>query len=275
MNYNQIYSQIRAKKSFLCVGLDSDLSKLPQSVLNSKEPIFEFNKEIIDATAPYTIAYKPNLAFYESAGVDGFSQLDKTASYIKSKYPEIFLIADAKRGDIGNTAKQYAKAFFELMPFDAVTINPYMGVDSIAPFLEYNDKWAIILALTSNKSASEFEMLSTTDSNNDKHYLFERVILNARRWGSHNNIMFVAGATQTSYLSNLRSLAPDHFFLVPGVGAQGGDVASVAQGAINESCGLIINSSREIIFASSEGDFAAKAAERACRLASEMSEFIK
>ncbi len=274
MNYTELYEQIKIKKSFLCVGLDSDIAKLPPHFSSFKEPIFEFNREIIDATAQYTIAYKPNLAFYESAGAEGFAQLKKSAEYIKEKYPNIFLIADAKRGDIGNTANQYAKAFFDIMPFDAVTLSPYMGGDSITPFLQYKDKWAIILALTSNKSAEDFETLRVSNEN-DKPYLFEKVINKTKELGDINNIMYVVGATRPEQLSEVRKIIPEHFLLVPGVGAQGGTVEQVAQMAYNTNCGLIVNSSRGIIFADSSKDFAKVANEKAFDLQQQMVKFIK
>ncbi len=273
MTYKEIYEQIKTKGSFLCVGLDSDEKKLPHSVASLENAQFEFNKRIIDATAPYAVAYKINTAFYEAAGASGFAQLQRSAEYIKENYPDIFLIADAKRGDIGNTAKLYARAFFETMPFDAVTLAPYMGSDSIRPFLEYEGKWAIILALTSNASATDFETLYTTDGD-ALTLMYERVIKKANSLGGKDNIMFVAGATRPEMLGRIRELAPDNFLLVPGVGAQGGTVADVAEYGRNKSCGLLVNSSRGVIFASSSDDYAEAAAASAKSLAESMKQFV-
>ncbi len=269
MNYNQLYDQIKKKGSFLCIGLDSDPTLLPDCVKGLEYPIFEFNRAIIDATAPYSVAYKPNTAFYEAEGVKGWAQFEMTVKYIKDKYPDILIIADAKRGDIGNTAQRYAKCFFESLPCDAVTLAPYMGSDSVKPFLSYPDKWSIVLALTSNPSADEFEQLSVSG-----RPLYEMVIKEAMKWGSIDNTMFVLGATRPDKLKEIREYCPDHFFLVPGVGAQGGTVADVAKFGLNSSCGVLVNSSRGIIFADKSENFANVAAEKAKELADEMAQYL-
>jgi len=290
MTYEEIYAQIRKKGSFLSVGLDTDIEKIPACVkqkvaeasLPEEEAVFVFNKEIIDATSSYAVAYKINTAFYEALGSEGIRQMEKTVSYIKSNYPDIFVIADAKRGDIGNTAKQYAKAFFETMDFDAVTISPYMGGDAIMPFLKYEGKWVIILALTSNVTAEDFETLETRphsmdiDDETQTHIpLYERVIKQAEKWGDKNNIMFVVGATRPGQLNRIRLLCPDNFFLVPGVGVQGGKVEEVAAAGKNASCGLLVNSSRGILYADSSEKFAEVAAAKALEMVSEMREYLK
>ncbi|MCQ2253778.1 MAG: orotidine-5'-phosphate decarboxylase [Bacteroidales bacterium] len=272
MNYRDIYNKIQKKNSFLCVGLDTDITKIPEFLLKEEDPIFAFNKAIIDATAQYTVAYKPNTAFYEAQGVKGWEALQKTAEYIKKTYPGIFLIADCKRGDIGNTCKMYAKTFFEQMPFDAVTLSPYMGRDSIAPFLEYTDKWAIILALTSNPSASDLQVIQERESN---EYLFEKTLKFGQLWGTPDNIMYVAGATQAYKFQQIRKIAPNNFLLVPGVGAQGGSLADVSSYGMNETCGLLVNSSRGIIYASNGTDFAEKAGESALALQTEMKDLLE
>lgn len=271
MNYQQLYEQIKAKKSFLCVGLDSDPMLLPECVKDKQYPVFEFNKAIIEHTAQYAVAYKPNLAFYEAEGADGWIQLEMTLKFIKENYPEIFVIADAKRGDIGNTASRYARAFFEKMQFDAVTLAPYMGSDSVKPFLEYEGKWSVILALTSNKSANDFEQLQLAEG----EPLYKRVICEAMTWGNKDNTMFVLGATRPEKLAEIREYCPDHFFLVPGVGAQGGTVAEVAKYGLNSHCGLLVNSSRGIIFADKSSDFAVVAGKKAKELADEMAIYVK
>ncbi len=271
MNYQELYEQIKAKKSFLCVGLDSDPKLLPACLKDAKYPIYEFNKAIIEQTAQYTVAYKPNLAFYEAEGVEGWIQLEMTLNFIKENYPEILVIADAKRGDIGNTASRYARAFFEKMNFDAVTLAPYMGSDSIKPFLEYEGKWSVVLALTSNKSANDFEQLQLESG----EPLYKKVICEAMTWGSKENTMFVLGATRPEKLAEIREYCPDHFFLVPGVGAQGGTVEEVAKYGLNSHCGLLVNSSRGIIFADSSENFAVVAGEKARELAEEMALYIK
>lgn len=265
MTLDQIISQIKKKKSFLCIGLDTDLTKIPKHLLNTADPIFEFNKQIVDATHDLCVAYKPNTAFYESNGVEGWKSLEKTAKYIKEKYPEIFLIADAKRGDIGNTSKMYAKAFFENMPFDAVTVAPYMGSDSVLPFLEYKNKWVILLALTSNKGAEDFQLISK---------LYQEVLEKSKNWGTPENMMYVVGATRPEMFAEIRKIVPDNFLLVPGVGAQGGDLKEVAKYGMNKNCGLLVNASRSIIYASSSNDFAEKARAEAKKMQAEMSELI-
>jgi orotidine-5'-phosphate decarboxylase len=239
MDQQQLFENIRQKRSFLCVGLDSEKEKIPSFLLKYKDPVFEFNKKIIEATHKYAVAYKPNVAFYESMGSVGWLSLEATVRYIKKNYPEIFVIADAKRGDIGNTSKMYAKAFFETMNFDAVTVAPYMGEDSVAPFYSYKDKWVILLALTSNKGADDFQY-----HDEDGIKLFERVLTISQKWGSVNSLMFVVGATRSDMIKKIRRIVPEHFLLVPGVGAQGGDLAEVAKYGLNSRCGLLVNSSR-------------------------------
>lgn len=263
MKYEELYEQIRAKGTCLCVGLDTDISKIPPHLKEMQCPIFEFNKAIIDSTAPYCVAYKPNIAFYEAEGVSGWMQLEMTVKYIRERHPEMFLIADAKRGDIGNTAAKYARTFFETMDFDAVTLSPYMGMDAIEPFLKYEGKWAIILALTSNPSAEDFE----TSTDNDGMPLYEKVIRHFTNTisESHSKIMFVVGATRAEKLAEIRKFCPDHFLLVPGVGAQGGSAEDVVKYGSNSHCGLLINSSRGILYASSEKNFASEAAKAASK----------
>ncbi len=271
MNKQQLFENIKSKKSFLCVGLDSDIKKIPQHLLdNSDDPIFEFNKEIIDATADLCVAYKPNLAFYESLGVEGWKILERTVEYIRSKYPDQFIIADAKRGDIGNTSAMYARTFFENMNFDAVTVAPYMGEDSVTPFLTYDNKWVILLALTSNKGAFDFQNM---EENGEK--LFEKVLKTSQNWANDDNMMYVVGATRAEMLSDIRKIAPKHFLLVPGVGAQGGSLQEVAKYGMNEECGLLVNSSRQIIYASSESDFAEAARTEAQKVQKEMEILLK
>jgi orotidine-5'-phosphate decarboxylase len=270
MNYQALFEQIKKKKSFLCVGLDSDIKKIPAHLLDSEDPVFEFNKAIVDATADYTVAYKPNIAFYECRGAQGWNSLEKTVNYIKEQYPEIFLIADAKRGDIGNTSKMYASAFLENMPFDSITVAPYMGEDSVTPFLEYNNKWVILLALTSNKGAFDLQFFQQGEQK-----LFEKVLEKSQDWGTKENMMYVVGATKAEMLSDIRKIAPDHFLLVPGVGAQGGSLQEVAKYGMNQSCGLLVNSSRGIIFADTSENFANVAAEKAKELQLEMEELLK
>ncbi len=263
MNRQQLIKQIREKKSFLCIGLDSDIKKIPKHLLEYDDPIYEFNKQIIDSTKQYCIAYKPNIAFYESMGSSGWDSLKKTVDYIPD---DIFVIADAKRGDIGNTSTMYASAFFENMNFDSVTINPYMGSDSVIPFLKFKEKWAIVLALTSNDGASDFQNITDFYSKS----VYQRVIETSSKWGDENNMMYVVGATKAEKLSDIRKLIPNHFLLVPGVGAQGGDLASVAKYGLNSDCGLIVNSSRGIIYAGNSRDFAAKSKEVAKNIQNEM-----
>ncbi len=269
MNYTQLFEQIRKKRSFLCVGLDSDIAKIPQHLLNTTDPVFEFNKAIIDATAEYAIAYKPNIAFYESRGVEGWQSLEKTVKYIRSSYPEIFTIADAKRGDIGNTSQMYAKAFLETLNFDSITVAPYMGEDSVTPFLQYDGKWVILLALTSNKGAYDFQFFTGEDEK-----LYERVLKKSQEWGNAQNMMYVVGATKAEMLGGIRRIVPDHFLLVPGVGAQGGSLEEVAEYGMNSHCGLIVNSSRGIIFADRTENFAVRAREEAHKLQQDMERLL-
>jgi len=269
MTKNELFGLIRKKKSFLCIGLDSDLDKIPNHLKKYDDPVFEFNKQIIDQTHNYTIAYKPNLAFYECRGVAGWQSLEKTIAYLK-KF-DAFTIADAKRGDIGNTSKMYAKAFFEKLDFDAVTVAPYMGIDSVSPFLEYKGQWVILLGLTSNKGASDFQFSINKESS---RRLFEDVINKSSKWGTPENMMYVVGATQVSMLADIRKIVPDHFLLVPGVGIQGGSLDDVAAYGINRQCGLIVNSSREIIYASEKEDFAQKSMEKARQLQIQMEQIL-
>jgi len=261
--------EIFAKKSFLCVGLDVDLSKIPPFLLKEEDPIFAFNKAIIDATYPYTIAYKPNIAFYEAYGEKGWQSLRKTINYLNEQHPHIFTIADAKRGDIGNTATMYAKAFFEDLQFDSVTVAPYMGQDSVEPFLAFENKVTILLALTSNKGAFDFQTLTT-----EKSPLYEQVLIRSQKWHNAQNLMYVVGATKAEYLADIRRIVPDAFLLVPGVGAQGGDLKEVCQYGLNDSVGLIINASRAVIYASQGEDFAEKAGEVAQNLQKEMATIL-
>jgi orotidine-5'-phosphate decarboxylase len=270
MDRQELTAIIRKKKSFLCVGLDSEINKLPPHLLREEDPVFEFNKQIIDATIDYAVAYKPNLAFYESSGLKGWISLEKTISYLHLKKDRAFLIADAKRGDIGNTSKQYAKAFFEILDVDAITVAPYMGSDSVKPFLTYPDKWVVLLALTSNQGASDFQYLKSGDS-----YLFEHVLQTSSKWGSPENMMYVVGATQARQLETIRKIIPDHFLLVPGVGAQGGSLEEVVKYGMNKDIGLLVNASRSIIFASNGEDFAEKAREEAGRMQAEMESLMK
>lgn len=267
MNQQQLFEQIQRKKSFLCVGLDTDIQKIPQHLLDTSDPMFSFNKEIIDATAEFTVAYKPNLAFYESQGSKGMISLEKTVSYVKSKYPKIFLIADAKRGDIGNTSNLYARAFFGKQNYDAVTVAPYMGEDSVKPFMTYPEKWVILLALTSNQGAADFQFIENKETG-DK--LFETVLKKSQEWGTEENLMYVVGATKAEKLKEIRAIVPNHFLLVPGVGAQGGSLQEVAHNGLNEKCGLLVNSSRGIIYASSDVDFADEARNAAKKVQQEM-----
>jgi orotidine-5'-phosphate decarboxylase len=270
MNADQLFKQIKEKQSFLCIGLDTDINKIPKILVEHEYPVFEFNKQIIDATADYTIAYKPNLAFYEVLGAAGWISLEMTVSYIRERYPDIFIIADAKRGDIGNTSNMYARAFFEKMDFDALTLSPYMGSDSIRPFLEYHNKWVILLALTSNAGADDFQQ--TIDQKGMK--LFEKVLQKSKGWGNDNNLMYVIGATRAEMLSRVREIVSDHFLLIPGVGAQGGSLSDVAQYGFNKKCGLIVNSSRAIIYADCTNEFAMVARQKALEVKDEMSALL-
>lgn len=269
MDHNRLFENIVKKRSFLCVGLDSEIEKIPSFLLKGKNPIFEFNKRIIDATQEYVVAYKPNVAFYECYGAKGWTSLELTVRYLKENYPDIFVIADAKRGDIGNTSKMYAKAFLENMPFDAITVAPYMGEDSVTPFLSYNEKWVVLLALTSNQGADNFQY-----HNEDGIKLFERVLSVSQKWGTINNLMYVVGATRAEMLKNIRKLVPDHFLLVPGVGAQGGSLAEVAKYGLNSKCGLLVNSSRGIIFADNSENFDKVAGEKAKEIQMEMEKYL-
>ncbi|MDE5905134.1 orotidine-5'-phosphate decarboxylase [Duncaniella sp.] len=266
MNRQQIIDQIRKKGTFLCVGLDTDIKKIPEHLLTEEDPMFAFNKAIIDATAPYCVAYKPNTAFYESRGTEGWQTLERTVSYLRTNYPDHFIIADAKRGDIGNTSSLYARAFFENMGVDAITVAPYMGFDSVKPFMDYEGKWVILLALTSNPGSRDFQFL--TDMTGTR--LFEHVLETAQKWGTTENLMFVVGATQGAMFAEVRRVAPRSFLLVPGVGAQGGSLEEVAKWGMTPECGLLVNSSRGIIYASSGTDFADAAAAEARKLRDHM-----
>ena len=270
MTKQELFAQIVAKKSFLCVGLDTDLTKIPKHLLELEDPQFEFNKAIIDATAEFAVAYKPNLAFYECYGAKGWESLEKTALYIQENYPDIFLIADAKRGDIGNTSTMYAKAFLQNLPFDAITVAPYMGEDSVAPFLQFPGKWAIILALTSNKGSENFQQKKNTAG----FPIYLDVLIESQEWGTTDNIMYVVGATKAEHLTVIREFVPNHFLLIPGVGAQGGSLQEVAKYGLNDHCGLLVNNSRAIIFASPNPDFAEVAGQKAAEMQTEMAEIL-
>lgn len=275
MTRQELISLINKKQSFLCVGLDSDIEKIPQHLLKEEDPVFEFNKKIIDSTLPYTVAYKPNLAFYESNGIKGLISLKKTMDYLKDKRNECLIIADAKRGDIGNTSKQYAKSMLSEegdFNFDAITIAPYMGKDSVMPFLSYPNKWVILLALTSNEGAADFQYME--DKNGVQ--LFEKVLATAQQWEtSKDNLMFVCGATKAEKFEDIRKIAPDHFLLVPGVGAQGGSLKEVCKYGMNKDCGLLVNSSRGIIFADKTEDFYKVAGEKARELQQKMKSYLE
>lgn len=266
MNKQQLINNIRAKHSFLCVGLDTDLKKIPQHLLSEDDPIFAFNKAIIDATAPYCVAYKPNLAFYECFGLKGWQAFEKTVHYIKENYPDQFIIADAKRGDIGNTSAMYARSFFEEMNIDSLTVAPYMGEDSVTPFLQYEGKWVILLALTSNKGSHDFQL--SEDKNGER--LFEKVLRRSQEWANDEKMMYVVGATQGSLFEDIRKIAPKHFLLVPGVGAQGGSLEEVCKYGMTPECGLLVNSSRGIIYADSSENFAEVAGQKAKELQQQM-----
>ena len=271
MNRQQLIHQIFTKKTFLCVGLDTDISKIPEHLKNETDPIFAFNKAIIDATAPYCVAYKPNLAFYESYGLKGMMAFEKTIQYLKNHYPTHFIIADAKRGDIGNTSKMYARTFFEEYDLDSVTVAPYMGEDSVKPFFEYEGKWVILLALTSNKGSHDFQL--TEDKSGER--LFEKVLKKSQEWGTPENLMYVVGATQGRMFEDIRRIAPEHFLLVPGVGAQGGSLQEVCKYGMTKDCGLLVNSSRGIIYAGKGTDFAEAAARKAREMREEMAVELK
>ncbi len=270
MTKQELFEQIKEKQSFLCVGLDTDLNKIPKHLLDSDEPIYEFNKSIINATAKYCVAYKPNLAFYEAAGLDGWLSFEKTVAYIKQRYPEMFLIADAKRGDIGNTSEMYARSFFNNLKMDAVTVAPYMGEDSVRPFLVQKEKWVILLALTSNKGSNDFQLIE--DSNGEA--IFEKVLKTSQQWASDEEMMYVVGATQDKLFSRVRKIIPNHFLLVPGIGAQGGSLEAVCKVGMNSSCGLLVNSSRAIIYAENSEDFATAAGKEAQKVQLEMAEML-
>lgn len=267
MNKARLFEQIKKKNSYLCVGLDTDISKIPPHLQNSADPVFEFNKQIIDATHAYCIAYKPNIAFYEARGAKGWESLAKTLEYIPN---DCFTIADAKRGDIGNTSSLYAKAFFEQMNFDSITVAPYMGEDSVKPFLEFKDKWVILLAHTSNSGSSDFQLIESKSGKK----LYEEVILKSQQWGTPEQLMYVVGATRADKIADIRKLAPEHFFLVPGIGAQGGDLAETSKHGLNKECGLIVNSTRAIIYASADKDFATAAGNEAKKVREEMSSLL-
>ena len=270
MNLKSLSQQIKIKESFLCVGLDIDLSKIPTHILNEKDPIFVFSKSIIDATHKYAVAYKPNLAFFEAYGIKGWKAFEKTIDYINKNYPNHFIIADAKRGDIGNTSGRYAKAFFENYGVDAVTISPYMGRDSIEPFLSYKDKYAVLLTLTSNEGSRDFQYIEQKGVP-----VYEKVLRLSTKFQNSHKLMYVVGATKSENLKSIRNIVPDSFLLIPGVGAQGGNLKEVVLNGINSNCGLIVNSSRGIIYASKGNDFIEKAAEKAFELQKEMSEYLK
>ena len=266
MNRSELVNQIKTKRSFLCVGLDTDLKKMPEHLLKEEDPIFAFNKAIIDATADYCVSYKPNLAFYEAFGVKGLISFEKTIKYLKDNYPNHFIVADAKRGDIGNTSAMYARTFFDEYDVDSLTVAPYMGEDSVTPFLGYEGKWVILLALTSNKGSHDFQL--TEDNNGER--LFEKVLRTSQNWGNADNMMYVVGATQGRMFEDIRKIVPNHFLLVPGVGAQGGSLEEVCKYGINKDCGLLVNSSRGIIYASKGEDFAEQAAKNAKELQQQM-----
>lgn len=270
MKREDLIKQIRSKRSFLCVGLDPDTEKMPPHLLEDEEdPIYEFNKQLIDATAPHCVAFKPNTAFYEAYGLSGISSLEKTIKYIKVNYPDHFLIADAKRGDIGNTSSMYARAFFHRLNADAITVAPYMGSDSVKPFLKFENKWAIVLGLTSNEGSMDFQQQKLNGRE-----LYLHVIETCAKWGTKDNMMFVVGATKAQMLTEIRKIIPEHFLLVPGVGAQGGSLNEVCEHGLNKDIGLLVNSSRAIIYASNGTDFASRAAEEAEKTASDMQQFI-
>lgn len=271
MTRTELFENIKRKKSFLCVGLDSDITKIPKHLLKAEDPIFEFNKQIIDATKDFAVSFKPNMAFYETQGVKGWISLEKTINYINETCPDIFTIADAKRGDIGNTSKMYAKAFLETLNFDSITVAPYMGEDSVKPFMEYANKWVILLALTSNPGAADFQ-LNRIEA---EIPLYQNVLETSKTWSTADNLMYVVGATKAEMLSDIRKIVPEHFLLVPGVGAQGGSLSEVAKYGMNKQCGLLVNSSRGIIYASSGEDFAEKARGEAQALQKEMAALLE
>ena len=270
MNKSELIQQIKEKETFLCVGLDTDIKKIPECLKGEDDPVFAFNKAIIEATSPYCVAYKPNIAFYESMGIKGWVALEKTVEYLKANYPNHFIIADAKRGDIGNTSQMYARTFFEEMNVDSVTVAPYMGEDSVSPFLQYAGKWVILLALTSNKGSHDFQL--TEDAGGER--LFEKVLKRSQMWGNDENMMYVVGATQGRMFEEVRKIVPDHFLLVPGIGAQGGSLEEVCRYGMTADCGLLVNSSRAIIYADGSERFAEAAAEEARKVAEQMSKIL-
>ncbi len=270
MTKQQLFEQVKKKQSFLCVGLDTDIKKIPGHLLETEDPIYEFNKAIIDATAPYCVAYKPNLAFYESEGTTGWMSLEKTVAYIRQRYPDQFVIADAKRGDIGNTSEMYARSFFDEMKADAVTVAPYMGADSVKPFVIHPERWVILLALTSNEGSLDFQL--TADENGER--LFEKVLRVSREWATPEQMMYVVGATRGKLFEDVRKIVPGHFLLVPGVGAQGGSLEEVCRRGMNKECGLLVNSSRAIIYADQGDEFARAAGDEAAKLQTEMKEML-
>jgi orotidine-5'-phosphate decarboxylase len=272
MTANELFQNIQRKKSFLCVGLDTDVNKIPEHLFEADDAMFQFNKAIIDATADLCVAYKPNLAFYESLGLEGWDVLDRTVDYIKTNYPDQFIIADAKRGDIGNTSQMYARTFLGNMDFDAVTVAPYMGEDSVTPFLGYENKWVILLALTSNKGAFDFQFMEDKETG---ERLFEKVLKTSQKWGNVDNMMYVVGATKAEMLGDIRQIIPDHFLLVPGVGAQGGSLKEVSEFGMNKQCGLLVNSSRQIIYADGTENYAKAAREEAKKVQEEMEVYLK
>ncbi len=269
----ELFENIKKKESFLCIGLDPDIAKIPPHLLQCEDPIFEFNKQIIDATKEYCVSYKPNTAFYETQGAKGWVSLEKTIKYIHQTAPNTFTIADAKRGDIGNTSKMYATAFLENLNFDAITVAPYMGEDSVAPFLEYKNKWVILLALTSNSGSKDFQTNALSEKGREI-LLYQQVLETSKKWSSTDNMMYVVGATKAAMLSSIREIIPNHFLLIPGVGAQGGSLSDVAKYGMNQQCGLLVNSSRGIIYASSGEDFADKAREEAIKMQKEMARLL-
>jgi len=272
MTKQELFENIQRKKSFLCVGLDTDVNKIPEHLFNeSDDAIYEFNKAIIDATADLCVAYKPNLAFYESLGLQGWEVLERTVDYIRENYPDQFIIADAKRGDIGNTSAMYARTFFGNMDFDSVTVAPYMGEDSVTPFLTYENKWVTLLALTSNKGAYDFQFMKDAETG---ERLFEKVLKTSLTWGTDENLMYVVGATKAEMLTDIRAIVPEHFLLVPGIGAQGGSLQEVAKYGLTNTCGLLVNSSRQIIYASSEADYAKAARLEAEKVQAEMEQIL-
>lgn len=271
MTKQELFENIKRKKSFLCVGLDTDINKIPDYLLSEEDPIYTFNKAIIDATAPYCVAFKPNAAFYEGEGIKGIWAMEKTIEYIRTKYPDQFIILDAKRGDIGNTSERYASSAFEKMKAHAITVAPYMGEDSVKPFLKYNGRWVILLALTSNKGSLDFQLME--DANGER--LFEKVLKKSQEWASDEQMMYVVGATQGKMFEDIRKIAPDHFLLVPGVGAQGGSLEEVAKYGMNKQCGLLVNSSRAIIYADNTEEFANAARAEAKKVQGEMARYLQ